>query len=86
MRVRTIVLALTLACVTWFLAFQDGSVAAASQRAADLIDGRPARSILIIGNSRTFVNDMRIPTGVPVTIHDGDLIKIGLISFKAQFD
>jgi CRP-like cAMP-binding protein len=34
----------------------------------------------------TFVNDMRIPTGVPVTIHDGDLIKIGLISFKAQFD
>ena len=58
MRVRTIVLALTLACVTWFLAFQDGSVAAASQRAADLIDGRPARSILIIGNSRTFVNDM----------------------------
>lgn len=34
----------------------------------------------------TFVNDVRIPTGVPVTIHDGDLIKIGLISMKAQFD
>jgi CRP-like cAMP-binding protein len=33
----------------------------------------------------TFVNDVRIPTGVPVTIHDGDLIKIGLISMKAQF-
>ena len=34
----------------------------------------------------TFVNDVRIPTGVPVTIHNGDLIKIGLISMKAQFD
>ena len=34
----------------------------------------------------TFVNDVRIPTGVPVTIHNGDLIKIGLISMKAMFD
>ncbi len=34
----------------------------------------------------TFVNDVRIPTGVPVTIHNGDLIKIGLISMKANFD
>jgi CRP-like cAMP-binding protein len=34
----------------------------------------------------TFVNDVRIPTGVPVTIHNGDLIKIGLISMKAVFD
>ena len=34
----------------------------------------------------TYVNDQRIPTGVPVTIHDGDLIKIGLISMKAIFD
>jgi len=34
----------------------------------------------------TFVNDVRIPTGVPVTIHNGDLIKIGLISMKALFD
>ncbi len=33
----------------------------------------------------TFVNDVRIPTGVPVTMHDGDLVKIGLISMKAQF-
>src|SRR5512140_838379 len=31
----------------------------------------------------TYVNDQRIPTGVPVTIHDGDLVKIGLISMKA---
>src|SRR5437870_4717975 len=34
----------------------------------------------------TYVNDQRIPTGVPVTIHNGDMLKIGLISMKAVFD
>jgi CRP-like cAMP-binding protein len=34
----------------------------------------------------TYVNDQRIPTGVPVTLHDGDLVKIGLISMKAIFE
>jgi CRP-like cAMP-binding protein len=34
----------------------------------------------------TFVNDQRIPTGVPVTLHNGDLLKIGLISMKTLFD
>jgi CRP-like cAMP-binding protein len=34
----------------------------------------------------TFVNDQRIPTGVPVTLHNGDMVKIGLISMKAVFD
>jgi CRP-like cAMP-binding protein len=34
----------------------------------------------------TFVNDVRIPTGVPVTLHNGDLLKIGLISMKTLFD
>lgn len=34
----------------------------------------------------TYVNDQRIPTGVPVTLHDGDLVKIGLIEMKAVFD
>ena len=34
----------------------------------------------------TYVNDLRIPTGVPVTLHDGDLLKIGLISMKAVFE
>jgi pSer/pThr/pTyr-binding forkhead associated (FHA) protein len=34
----------------------------------------------------TYVNDQRIPTGVPVTLHDGDMIKIGLISMKAVFE
>ena len=34
----------------------------------------------------TYVNDQRIPTGTPVTIHDGDLVKIGLIAMKSVFD
>ena len=34
----------------------------------------------------TYVNDQRIPTGVPVTLHNGDLLKIGLIAMKAVFD
>ena len=34
----------------------------------------------------TYVNDQRIPTGVPVTLHNGDLLKIGLISMKTVFD
>ena len=34
----------------------------------------------------TYVNEQRIPTGVPVTLHDGDLLKIGLIAMKAVFD
>jgi CRP-like cAMP-binding protein len=34
----------------------------------------------------TYVNDQRIPTGVPVTLHNGDLVKIGLIAMKAVFE
>jgi CRP-like cAMP-binding protein len=34
----------------------------------------------------TYVNDQRIPTGTPVTIHNGDSVKIGLIAMKAVFD
>jgi CRP-like cAMP-binding protein len=34
----------------------------------------------------TYVNEQRIPTGTPVTIHNGDGIKIGLIAMKALFD
>ncbi len=34
----------------------------------------------------TYVNEQRIPTGVPVTLHNGDLVKIGLISMKTVFD
>jgi CRP-like cAMP-binding protein len=34
----------------------------------------------------TYVNEQRIPTGVPVTMHNGDLVKIGLIEMKAVFE
>jgi CRP-like cAMP-binding protein len=34
----------------------------------------------------TYVNDQRIPTGQPVAIHNGDVVKIGLITMKAVFD
>jgi len=34
----------------------------------------------------TYVNEQRIPTGVPVQVHNGDLVKIGLVSMKAVFD
>ena len=48
------------AFILWFCAFQDSSAAALTQRAADLFDGRQARTILIVGNSRTFRNDMPV--------------------------
>ena len=34
----------------------------------------------------TYVNEQRIPTGVPVTIHNGDLVKIGLVAMKAVLE
>jgi CRP-like cAMP-binding protein len=34
----------------------------------------------------TYVNEQRIPTGVPVTLHSGDHLKIGLIAMKALFE
>ncbi len=34
----------------------------------------------------TYVNDQRIPTGTPVPIQNGDMLKIGLIAMKAVFD
>lgn len=58
MRFRVSALVLILAAIVWFMAFQDRSVAAVTQRVAGLFDDRPSRSILIVGNSRTFYNDM----------------------------
>ena len=55
---RAWALALVLAVLLWFNFAQDGSAAAFAQRASDLVDPRPARSILIIGNSRTYYNSM----------------------------
>ncbi|HEY5610522.1 MAG TPA: cyclic nucleotide-binding domain-containing protein [Thermoanaerobaculia bacterium] len=34
----------------------------------------------------TFVNDQRIPTGVPVPIQNGDRVRIGLVSMRVVFD
>jgi CRP-like cAMP-binding protein len=34
----------------------------------------------------TFVNDQRIPTGVPVAVQNGDRVRIGLIQMKVVFD
>ena len=34
----------------------------------------------------TFVNDQRIPTGVPVALTNGDRLKIGLIQMKVVFE
>lgn len=55
---RALALALVLAGLLWFNFAQDSSSAAFAQRTYDLIDPRPARSILIIGNSRTYYNSM----------------------------
>lgn len=55
---RTGLLALILAGLLWFNFGQQSTAAAMMQRSADLLDDRPARSILIVGNSRTFYNDM----------------------------
>lgn len=58
MSLRAWALAAILAAILWFNLLQDGSAGAFAQRSLDLVDPRPARSILIIGNSRTFFNDM----------------------------
>jgi CRP-like cAMP-binding protein len=34
----------------------------------------------------TFVNDQRIPTGMPVPIRSGDVVKIGLVAMVTAFD
>lgn len=58
MSFRVAVLAMLFVALVWFQFGQDASAAALSQRSLDLLDRRAARSILIVGNSRTFTNDM----------------------------
>lgn len=58
MRILLATVGAVAAFMIWFFLFQDGSAAALSQRAVDVVDGRPARTILIVGNSRTYRNDM----------------------------
>jgi len=55
--VRVWFLVFTLAALSWFQFGQTSSAAAVARRTIDLADSRPARSVLILGNSRTFVND-----------------------------
>jgi WD40 repeat protein/pSer/pThr/pTyr-binding forkhead associated (FHA) protein len=59
-----------------------------SRRHAKIIrSGREYYLLEEIGTvNGTFVNGQRIPTGQPVSVHDGDLLKIGLIELKAVFD
>jgi hypothetical protein len=58
MSFRALALAMVLAVLLWLNFGQHSSAAALAQRSADLVDSRPTRSILIIGNSRTYFNDM----------------------------
>jgi hypothetical protein len=44
--------------LSWFQFGQNSSAAALAQRTWDIADARPPRSVLILGNSRTFTNDM----------------------------
>lgn len=58
MSFRTLALAMILAGSLWFTLGQDRSAAAVVQQSYDLLDDRPARSILIVGNSRSYYNSM----------------------------
>jgi len=55
---RAIALALVLAGSSWFEFAQDRSLGELRQIVADQSDPRPARQILLIGNSRTYANNM----------------------------
>lgn len=55
---RPLYLVLLLSGLAWFQFGQPLSARALAQRAEDIFDHRPARRILILGNSRTFYHDM----------------------------
>jgi len=56
--VRAFFLAVLLAGLVWFSFFNSASAREVANLALDGFDSRPARSILFIGNSRTYPNDM----------------------------
>jgi len=58
MSFRAVGLAMLLMALAWFQFGQESSAAALGQKSADLLDPRPPRSILIVGNSRTSTNNM----------------------------
>ena len=56
---------------------------------ASLVTGLVGLAAVVVSWSLvngTYVNDGRIPTGTPVAVHNGDMLKIGLIAMKAVFD
>lgn len=55
---RKYCLAILLCGLCWFSYGQDATAAALAQRSFDLFDKRPAKTILIVGNSRTYYNRM----------------------------
>lgn len=55
---RAIILSVFLGLAAWFTFFQDATASAMSQRAVDIFEDRPVRTVLIVGNSRTYTNDM----------------------------
>jgi hypothetical protein len=55
---RTVLLTVTLGSLAWFEFAQPLTGSALLQSAEDAFDRRPARTVLILGNSRTFFHDM----------------------------
>jgi hypothetical protein len=55
---RSTILALLLASMSWFQFAQTRTAGELKQIISDLADSRPARRILVLGNSRTYSNNM----------------------------
>ena len=55
---RLLILSVLLVIASWFTFLQDGSASALSQRTADMFENRPIRTVFIVGNSRTYFNNM----------------------------
>ncbi len=55
---RTKILAAVVAVACWFMFLQDSTASAMGQRVGDMFESRPIRTLLIVGNSRTFFNGM----------------------------
>lgn len=55
---RVFLLSVFLGVAVWFTFVQDATASAMSQRAADIFEDRPVRTVLIVGNSRTYSNNM----------------------------
>jgi hypothetical protein len=55
---RTKILAGVVVVACWFMFLQDSTASAMGQRFDDLFESRPIRTVLIVGNSRTFFNGM----------------------------